>query len=399
MRVADPEGYRYATEEKVNRRIDSFPPDERELVREYINTSRAQKGIKLVRVVGIIAGLKAWRDIIKKPFQKWTRNDVYQGVTFVRDKKNYKQNTSIIYIALMKAFLTWMITEKYSKIPLEEIIKIQLPKGDTGSFKPGDILTEEEVRTILSCCGSDRDRALIALLYDGGFRMVEAAMMTWGDLDFQFDDRITARTSQKTYVPRVVSLMSCKELIATWRSHYPGNPVGDNPVFVTRDGEPFTYSTATEVIKSIRLKAIKKGLDPKRIKLHQFRRASITHEVNKGRPISHICIERWGRAYSPMIEVYAKPSEQDVLRSKMEMFGVEPKRKYEKRKTAMTPTQCQHCGFINSPEIEFCGKCGKPLSEEALTEIEILRKERDMALDLVNKAYKEGKLDLKELTR
>jgi len=87
MPVADPEEYRYANEEKVNRRIDSFPPDDRALVREYINTSRAQKGIKLVRVLGIIDGLKAWQVIIKKPFQKWTRNDVYQGVTFVRDKK------------------------------------------------------------------------------------------------------------------------------------------------------------------------------------------------------------------------------------------------------------------------------------------------------------------------
>ncbi|MGA2104415.1 MAG: hypothetical protein ABSG06_03380, partial [Methanoregula sp.] len=127
MPVADPEEYRYANEEKVNRRIDSFSPDDRALVREYINTSRAQKGIKLVRVLGIIDGLKAWQVIIKKPFQKWTRNDVYQGVTFVRDKKNYKLSTAIIYIALMKAFLVWMITEKHSKIPLEEIIKIQLP--------------------------------------------------------------------------------------------------------------------------------------------------------------------------------------------------------------------------------------------------------------------------------
>jgi integrase len=375
MDELDPGVYRYANEENINHKIDSFLSEDRALVKEFININRAQKGIKLVRVTGILNGLKAWRVVINKPFRKWALDDIYEGVNFIRNKKNYKTSTAILYISLMKSFITWMITAKYSKIPLEEIIKIQLPKNDGNSFKSGDILTEEEVKIVLSCCVSERDRALIALLYDGGFRMIEAAMMTWADLDFQFPDRITAQTSQKTYVPRMVSLMSCKDLMSAWREHYPGEPTGNNPVFVTRDGVPFKYNTAYEVIKGIRRRAIKKGLDPKRIKLHQFRRASITHEVNKGRPISHICIERWGRAYSPMIEVYAKPSEQDVLKSKMDMLGIEPKRSYVKRKTAMQPVQCPDCGTVNGPTLKFCGTCGRSVTGEGLSKMERMKRD------------------------
>jgi len=59
-----------------------------------------------------------------------------------------------------------------------------------------------------------------------------------------------------------------------------------------------------------------------------------------------------------MIERYAKPGEKDIATSKREATGVLPKRKYEKKTTAMQLIQCPDCGTVNGPALKFCGQCG-----------------------------------------
>ena len=37
---------------------------------------------------------------------------------------------------------------------------------------------------MIDACQTSRDRALIAMLYDGGFRLKELATLSWGDVKF-----------------------------------------------------------------------------------------------------------------------------------------------------------------------------------------------------------------------
>ena len=304
---------------------------------------------------------------MNKPFRDLEIEDVHDGVNQIREK--YSTNTAIQYISTMKTFLKWMIETKKSRLDTIVIDKIKLPKPNKMSFGPGDILSEEEVRILIRCCRTPRNKAILAMLYDGGFRAVDIALMTWADLDFDLSqDRITAQTDAKTGVPRKVSLATCKQYLIDWRNAYPGVATGIAPLFVTVHGTPMKYSTILSVVQKVTDEAHKRGVGPeKRLGLHQFRRASITHEGNKGRPIAHVCMEKFGKPYSPMIERYMKPSEGDIANSKMEMLGIEPKREYKKRKTAMMPTQCPACGFVNAPGIAYCGKCGHGLSEDVET--------------------------------
>jgi integrase len=47
-----------------------------------------------------------------------------------------------------------------------------------------DLLTPDEVSTLIGGCHRIMDRALIALLYEGGFRIWELAQLTWGAINF-----------------------------------------------------------------------------------------------------------------------------------------------------------------------------------------------------------------------
>jgi len=351
---------------RTKQTLSTFSKADAKIASHFISTSQAQSGIKLARVTGIMDGLVAWKKLVDKPFRDLDIEDVHEGVNKIREK--YAINTAIQYISTMKAFLNWMIETKLSRLDTIAIDKIKLPKPNKMSFGPGDILSEEDITILIQSCTTPRDKAILAMMYDGGFRAVDLALMTWADLDFELSqERITAQTDAKTGVPRKVSLATCKEYVIDWRNHYPGAARGNAPVFVTMHGapRPMKYSTLLSIIRRVRDEAHRRGVSAEKgLGLHQFRRASITHEANKGRPIAHVCMEKWGKAYSPMIDRYVKPSDEDIANSKMEMLGIE-KRKYVKRKTAMMPTQCPECGFVNSPGIEYCGKCGHGLTEDA----------------------------------
>jgi len=371
------EYYKGINPERTKRTLSTFSKADAEVVKHFISTCQAQSGIKLARVTGILDGLVAWKKIVKKPLRSMKIEDVNTGVTAIREK--YTDNTAIQYISTMKAFCEWMIEQKISKLPLADIRKIKLPKPNKMSFGPGDILSEEEVALLISCATTARDKAIIATIYDGKFRAVDIALATWGDVDMDLPQTISIQTAAKTKVPRKVSMVTCKDYLIAWRNAYPGTASGAAPLFVTEHGDPrpMKYSTLLKILNRIKEKAIKRGMDPKKAAgLHQFRRAAITHDANKGRPLPHISMEAWGKPYSPMLDRYVKPSEDDITRSKLESLGIE-KRKYTKRKTAMMPTQCPACGAINPPGKSYCGDCGKGLTEDAHQGLNKFRRARE----------------------
>lgn len=368
-----PTSYKQASNDDLTHRINKFGTQDAAVVREFVDTIRAQRSISNTRIRSDLDSLLRWRQLIGVPIRSWTKQKIHAGINKLKEKgrhdgKSYAVNTQVLYLVNLRTFLEWGAENQHIPVTLEEVHKIKMPKPDKMTFSAGDILTEEEVRAVLDCCPTVRDRAFIAMLYDGGLRTKEICTLAWKDLDFINEDVVTAQTTVKTGVERKVPMFMCREYLMQWKNEYPGDPTGNNAVFVNRYRQPFRYSTAHELLHriAIRVKEIK-GIDlDNRLKLHQFRRASITHDVNKNRPISHICMEKWGRAYSPMIERYAKPGEAEILNSKLEVSGVEQvKRKYEKKKGAMQPIQCPKCGMISGPTARWCATCGRSLSEDA----------------------------------
>jgi hypothetical protein len=306
-----------------------------------------------------------------------------------------------------------MAKNNYSSIPLSEINSIKLPGRNKNVFTAKDILTEEEIKEILDNCLSIRDRAFVSMLYDGGFRGIELCLMAWKDLTID-DEAIHARTNEKTGFERRVYLTFSRESLLKWKEEYShkwGKPESDNAVFVTGEGKPFRYSAARMILERLKERMLKKkGVEfKKKMSLHQFRRASITHEADKGRPLTHICMEKWGRSYSPMIEIYTKPGEDEIRNSKFVAAGIEqPKRKYEKRKNVLVPIQCPSCFYINEPTSHFCNKCATALTEEAKQEIKevgqqvrkrlkINTKAQAIFIELMNALSSEGIENLTEI--
>ena len=84
----------------------------------------------------------------------------------------------------------------------------------------GQMLTEDEVRAMIDACQTSRDRAIIATLYEGGFRVQELGTLTWAQV--KFDDYGTVvNVDEKTGAPRYIRLVTATQYLIQWKNDFP----------------------------------------------------------------------------------------------------------------------------------------------------------------------------------
>ncbi|WAC06017.1 MAG: site-specific integrase [Methanoregula sp.] len=416
--IADPALFRNETPKKIEQylidQIDKgiITSDDNVLISKYIK-ARAASSATPHTIHGIAVILVKMRRYIPIEYRKITIEKLQEGITALNTSKisdsskvhpgrTYKPNTRINYINELKGFLKWSSEKGFNKLKVSDIESIKAPKADSQTFGPQDILKKEEIEAVIRACDNVRDMAFISALYDGGFRAIELSTMEWGDLHWSESEEhkerfiVVAHTNKKTGTPRRVMLTRSGAFLNDWKNQYRSytgaEPEGENVIFVSRDGKPWSYNTGHKLILKLRKKVKEQGIDlDKKLKLHQFRRANITHESDDKRPISHICKEKWGKSYSPMILRYNQPGDEAIDDSKCEVSGVPTKRKYVKREKVLEPVVCPNpkCGFVNKPLNDYCARCGAALSEEA-------RRQHEAKIKIIDKTITESDEKLKE---
>ncbi len=338
------------------------------LIREFLNERRSCANISIGRVNKVTFTLVGWRRFIGS-FPTLTILDIYAGIEALKKGtshrgKPFKQNTLLDHVAILKQFLIWMIDNNYCNLPEKKVHAIRNPKKNTLTKTAGDMLTPDEVLAILKACSRSSDRALVSMLYEGGFRIGEIATLTWGAL--KFDDRgVIVNLDFKTGIPRYVRLMINSQLIKQWRADYPGTPMGSSLVFVNALGQAFTHATITKRLRRITEKAgITKHITP-----HIFRHSRITHLILKGTSESVIKMMMWGSVSTNMFKTYAHLTGNDIDQEMLRVYGIkEPETKTGTSK--IDPVQCPHCAAINPPTTMTCYTCGEPLSQESVMNLE-----------------------------
>jgi len=345
--IVDPDKYDYRTDEvlerKLKRSVENGTFSETDLtnINNYLNFAKVTKRMSNNTAWVLVSDIIVIRRLLNNEFHRCTEEDVYKAVrelkstpvspTFAKDRSNPKvrsQNTVIHYLTSLKKFFKFLISKNISKIDVERIDSIQLPKKNLLTFTPSDILDQDEIEALVKACMNHRDMAFVTMLYDGGYRSKEICTMKWRDVKFE-ESFVITETTVKTGVPRRTTLTRSVPYLMMWRNDYPGEASGDNAVFISRNGTPFKYGNAEKLIQDLKARAEENGfVFQHKISLYQFRRANITHDANANRPISHICMEKWGTSYSKEIERYNKPQQDEVQKSKLIASGMKiPKKR------------------------------------------------------------------------
>ena len=381
--------------------------DDKHLIEEYIIRRRADRDLSQGRVSKITWTLLTWRRFVPQ-FRENTITDIYKGINTLKTGNNnpgggshkhsdltpYSKNFIYDAVTIIKPFYIWLLetgqvnwkkedlindkndTHRYTKLELrniaiERIRSIKRPKRDLMTKTVADILTEKEIKEMVENCESTRDRAILMLLYDGGFRIGELGKLTWGQVSFDKYGAVV-NVDEKTGKPRYVRLLAGSPYLAKWKDDYPFDPIGSNLVFVSHQKKAIAYDSVYRQIRRIAERAsIKKKVHP-----HIFRHTRITNLIEKGIPESVIKNMMWGSLTTDMFACYAHLSNRSTDDALLEQAGIKRTEKTEKA-DVLTPIQCQSCHTINAPTSRFCSQCGRSLTEEAQDIMEVLREAKD----------------------
>jgi site-specific recombinase XerD len=345
--------------------------EDAQLIRAFISELKATKGISTGRGNKIIFTLITWRRYLP-PFRTASITDLYQGINKLKDARiqgrPYKQNTQRDFLNFIKRFFLWMIKHQYSLLMKDDIREIKVPRTDTMTKTAEMMLSEDEVHKMIDACMSSRDRALLAMLYEGGFRIEEIGTMTWGQIKVD-DYGMIVNTNKKTEKPRYVRLVSSTPFFAQWKNDYPYAISSEGLVFTSHKRLPLRYEGIALQLKKIAARAgVRKRITP-----HLFRHSKITSMVREGYNETIIKKMMWGNIRTGMFETYCHLTDTDVDDEVLSKQGI--RRKDEKKQRAMEARQCPHCSTVNAPTDEYCRTCAKPLTAEIDLSMEEIKRE------------------------
>ncbi len=341
-------------------------------ISEFIAERRAAGGIRQKRSDKLAYTLMGWRRYIPE-FSTLTIGAVYIGVEAIKHAENangrpFKQNTLSDHVTILKMFLLWMIENEYSDLPEKKIKGIKTPRRDTQTKTASQLLTPEEIQTLIKFCRSSRDRAMIMTLYEGGFRPGEICELTWGDL--KSDSKgIAVNVNFKTGITRYIRLVMAKQYLAEWRADYPLPLTEQSPVFLTETREELKWHTIAAQIRRIAKRAgITKHLTP-----HLFRHSRITHLLQEGAKESTVKLMMWGSLSTDMLTTYAHLTGRDIDADISRLYGLEEDTA-GKKTARLEPRRCPSCNLINPPGEDYCRGCMEALSPEAIADEDAIRR-------------------------
>jgi len=284
------------------------------------------------------------------------------GTIFNAIRQGMKPNSARRAMSILRGFLNWMNEEKINtKIDLKRIQKIKFPKPDTSTKVASNMLTGKEIGLLIEAAGNDRDKAMVAMIYEGCLRPIEAVEATWADLNF---DKHGAQftTNRKTGISRYIRLIMASPYLLKWKNNYPGKITNGSRIFVSLN-EPHAPITRPTVKSTFDILLKKSGIQ-KKVTPYYLRHSRITTMQDEEIPDSVIKLQAWGHQRTNQLATYSHIGNKSVDRILLTRAGIITDTEKTKEES-LNPRQCPHCGKVHTPTTRFCDECGTPLTGQA----------------------------------
>ena len=308
--------------------------------------------------------LSQWMEV---PFDKAEKEDIVKVIRKIQ-MKDYSEWTKKDYKIVIKRFYKWLNGNDEEYPDKVKWIKTTFRKNKRKI--PEDLITKQELEKMIRVANHSRDRALVSLLYESGFRIGEALNLRIKDIKF---DEIGAKIigNGKTGM-RKIRLISSVPYLAAWVEHHPFRDEPDALLWLkigaTHKDEIICYNNARKIIKTLAEKAnIKKRIYP-----HLFRHSRATELAIHLTDAQMDQYFGWTQG-SNMPSTYVHLSGNDLEDSILKINGL----KKEEREQEVTVKKCSRCQKINTPNGKFCIRCGSPLDIKSVFESEDKKKEID----------------------
>jgi len=280
-----------------------------------------------------------------------TKDDIE---TYLFERKKHKSPGTLQagIIALRVFFMDLLGKEK-----TDELLGGMKARTPPSRIREEQLLTAEEIKRIIDACYSERDRALISLLYASGCRKGEVLGLTIKDISFSrygASIHVCGKTGE-----RDVDIFVGVPEIKAWYNVHPHRDNPDAPFFcIGKELKPISRASFDAIIQ----RAAERAGIPKNKKInpHSFRhrRATDCAEIMTVADMKEMF--GWTNA-SSMPNVYVHSSRKSVAEKLMKQAGI--KVPEQKMPTSMVK-QCPVCGCINTANAIICVACNSMLDEK-----------------------------------
>lgn len=269
--------------------------------------------------------------------------------------------------------------EEYPKlvkwIKFERKPKPQLPKN---------LITEEQIKTLIIFAKNARDKAIIASLAECGGRVSELLNVNLDDLEWLFDEQTMTPIVRMRLVDikghtgeRRVELFDSVPYLQAWLNEHPYRDNPEAPLFVCSGNKNFGRRMGRHMVWTIIYAVGKRaGLENVTLNPHSFRHRSLTE---KGKFMSKFELAKFAghTMSSRMVDVYIHLEDRDINNKLRQIRGLAPIESVKQLKSALTIKRCV-CGEVNPTTAIFCNRCRKPLDEKF---VEISKKDLETTLE------------------
>jgi integrase/recombinase XerD len=301
--------------------------------------------------------LKVLGDRLAKDFDVATREDIEALLTALhRREPPYRPETLSTYKRVLRRFLSFVLApDRFPHVePLpEEIawISTALRPNERAVVRRGDLLMPADVASLLKHARSDRDRALIAVLWEAGARIGEAGNLRICDV-VRAPVGYTLDLEGKTGA-RVPLVVSSAPHLSRWLRVHPTRDEPRAPLWTTADGRQMAYWTIAQMLKrTFRYAGITKPAHP-----HLFRHSRVTYVLANG-----IMNDQQAKLYFGWTpdsrmpgSTYAHLIVSDANAAVLREHGFAATREVSE---ILQPVQCLSCGELNVLSAKRCACCG-----------------------------------------
>lgn len=334
-------------------------------------------GLSKKRILKYLYTLHKIAQWLEVSLENASKEDIMKLVRKI-EQGDYSEWTKHDYKVVIKRFYKWIDGDEIYPDKVRWI-KTSFRKNKTKL--PEGLITKEEVEKMIRAAEHIRDKALVALFYESGFRTEE--ILTLRIKHIMIDEYGAKITGTGKTGMRRIRLISSVPYLAAWIESHPFRDRPEAPLWVkigsTDEDEIIHYNNARRIIKTLAKKAnIKKRIYP-----HLFRHSRATHLANKFTESQLDQYFGWVQG-SIMPSTYVHLSGRDLDGKIFEINGLKEEKKKEKEEP--TVKKCYRCEKMNPSTGKFCGRCGSPLDVDTAMKIEDKREELD---NLMNRLMKD----------
>ncbi len=321
----------------------------------------------------------------KTDLDKLTKKDVNDIQDAINDwrKKNGKPaspTSKMQYKITFQRFLKGYGASTDNK-ELIELAKFGFARVEGKKLESEDILSEEEVEKIISCCIGIRDKALVAIIYELGARVGEIQNCKISDVKdhpYGFHITLNGKTGK-----RQVLLHKYQVYLKQWLVDHPNASDPGAPLFTTaREYTDSSHSKnkkkqakdETRVHTPLRTismnlllkKAAKKAGIKKNVYCHLLRHSQATRLANTMTEQQLKKQMGWAGS-SNQAQTYVHLSNPEIDHAVLASYGIRVVQDQEGNKV----NRCARCSMPIPSGMRYCD-CGMPVTQEAAQDKEML---------------------------